>query len=288
MSKLLTIPFLILFISCGVENVNKINTAIDSSEEVSISETSPAQELTDSSPYYNDVVANNEQESESDQETNPNQTEQPTTDQSSTFVEFTGVLYLSKTGTYKFINSNGIEYKMDELSQGAQNTLNQITFPNDSYEVLIRGSRILSSLKSQTAYTNNNFNISPTPIVTSYYFYLDEIELNEQAGNPEREINDELFSSQVCGDILIDPYSSNESIIIRNSDSSYLLSIPKYDYNNPSLYSSRMTKYLNLKNYLSTNNNVTKGCIYSDEAIFRDYSITWRQQIYADAYDVNW
>ena len=285
--EILTIPIIFLLVSCGVENVNKItqDEQIDTSSQI---DKTPSQELTEESPYFNDVVAQEESDEVIEQETSETEGLTDTTDRPS-YTTFTGVIYKEKNGGHVFINSNGFVYTMDELSYSAQSKLNEISFPKDAHEVVITGSRLLTTTKTQSSYTFNDFSNTDLSIKTSYHFYLDEIEIIDSINHPQREQSIEQYPNEICGDIYIDQFSTDENIVIRNNETSHQVAVPQLDIDDIELFSERAQVFLNLKEALVNDlNGETKGCIYSSEAPYRDYSITWRPLFNAEHYDLNW
>ncbi len=284
MKKQFLLLFTIFFVSCGQENIGTNNISDNQTSDILTEQDSSNSELADN-PFYDEIVVEADQENEEEEIIADTPTEEEQSEQE--YVDFPGTIYRSKAGEIVFTDEAGSVVKIDELSTVAQSQLEEITFPQDSFEVNLKGERELSSLIKQSAFADINTRVPG--ISVSYHFYVDSIELQNEINHPER-IEETSFTTSICGVLSIDSYNVSESnlysLLLTESSTSttYVVTAEFSESDITDLYKLEEL----IESVSGTSGGVTNGCIYSNDSVYNDYSATWRKLINVKDYTINW
>ena len=286
MKKQFLLVLTLIFVSCGQENIGTDNTIDSSSSEVLNDQENSVDESTDS-PFYDEVVTETEIDTEVEIEQQTDDEVEETTEPENEYVNFPGTIYRSKAGDIVFTDESGVVVRIDELSATAQSQLEEITFPQDSFEVNLKGERTLSSLIKQSSFADINTRVPG--ISVNYHFYVDSIELQNEVIHPERT-EETSFSTVICGELSIDSHNVSESnlysLLIKESSTSttYVVTAEISDSSLTDLYTLEAL----IESVSSASNGVTNGCVYSNDSVYNDYTTTWRKLVNVKEYNINW
>ena len=277
------------------ENISKSNN-LSEDKETSIGQNEvEIEKENETTPFYDEIVEEEEeqQEPEETQESPDNDSQTNDSLEESELVDFPGVIYRNKTGEIIFQGEDGETLEIHSLSGEAQNVLDSVKFPNDSYEVILKGNRTISGLtKNAVNGVNADINTRVPTIGFRYHFDVEKVELVETiAFTAEREEKENNYSTVLCGEIYIDAYTQDvftdtSAMVISDTitNKSYLL-YANWSATNPS-------NYLVLKSIETTLNtsgdSTTIGCVYSNESTYQDYEVSWRNLVNIEDYTTGW
>jgi hypothetical protein len=294
MRSLLILTLFMILTSCGQENIS--NTIEDTSNEVAQEnqlDNNESDNDSDSIQFYDEVVAETQESSEVDEVSDLDDD----TEETYQYIDFNGTIHRSKDGEVIYTDENGEVIDITEFSPSAQNVIDSLTFPTDSYEVTISGDRSISNLVTQSSISKQDLNIEryiPDNIPSlsvEYSFYADSISLNEVTTHPERSDMENTYTKAICGDIYFDDISGEIAEGLRTmiifdyiENTSYMIYVD-IDIDDMSDLGKLLSLQTDLEQSKTEDN---KGCVYSSENPYNEYSLTWRKILNIKDYVIGW
>ena len=291
----LLLLIILLITSCGQENFQTSSTQ-ESDNSVNVNQTEDKGNSTNEGEayFYEDIVitenlvdettGQNESETSNSEEMNES-SENSEEATSENLIEVSATAYRTKAGELVVLGEDGKEIELGSIESSAESVLNEISFPNDSYEITLIGQNQMA-VRPYLA-TNINGKISASQ-GNNVVMKVDSININDQTVNPERAENEEKFNHFVCGNIYIESGGDFNNIIIYDkladspyNDKSYQITFTV----SSNLDMAGYQKYIEFYNYVEDGD---QGCVYSEDSAYNDYTKSSRKLLNIIEYDFKW